>query len=126
MKSSIDVQSQVTDATLVVMLSYTSDVLLSSQSAQELTTRLLSAYTDRNTSEVGPSCIVEIRASVASSSLIRALFELWKSVIASSGELRIVGYPPEYTDSLTSLGITTLKGFRQSSSREEALKSLRS
>jgi len=125
MIGSIDVKSQVEDSVLILILSYNSDVLAGRESSQELADRLLETYGARNTKEVGSSCVIEIRSPVASSSLIRALFDLWKSVTASSGELRIVGYPKDYTDSLTSLGITSLKGFVLSQSREAALKSLR-
>jgi hypothetical protein len=124
MTNSLDVKTEISNSTLILVVAYPSDVLTNTQSSQALLERLVKAYDGRNRSEVGPSCIVEIKAEVAGSSVVRALFDLWKSVSANSGELRIVGYPSDYTDSLTSLGVTTLKGFQLSASRDEALRSL--
>lgn len=66
-------------------------------------------------------CIVHIKASTAGSPLVRALFDLYKVVNASSGLLVCAEYPVEYMSSLTSLGLPILPGFRLANSLPEAL-----
>jgi len=57
---------------------------------------------------------------VLGSSLVRALFDLYKVVSADSAKLICVSYPEDYMDSLTSLGLTALPGFKLTNSLGEA------
>jgi hypothetical protein len=65
-------------------------------------------------------CIVVIKATVAGSPLVRALFDLYKVVVADSAKLICVSFPEDYMDSLTGLGLPALPGFKLASSLDEA------
>jgi len=67
------------------------------------------------------SPVVIIEASTAGSPLVRALFDLYKTVEAGGGQVIVVGYPSQYIASLTALGLTALPGFFTTNSKQDAL-----
>ena len=71
-----------------------------------------------------PGCVVVIKASTAGSPLIRALLELYKTVTANGGQLRLVDYPLEFRHSLSTLGFRTLPGFAHSATIDKAVEEL--
>ena len=71
-----------------------------------------------------PGCVVVIKATTAGSPVIRALLELYKTVTANSGELRLVDYPRDFRDSLSTLGFRSLPGFAHSATTNEAVRAL--
>ena len=88
--------------------------------AEELT----GAYRDLKKAKGKPECVVVIKASTAGSPIIRALLELYKTVTANSGQLRLVDYPLEFRDSLSTLGFRSLPGFAHSATTKDAVKEL--
>ena len=72
------------------------------------------------------SCVILLDANIADSHLVRALFELYRLVVRADGRLACVGYPIEFLESLTSLGMLELPDFDLHDSSEAAKKWLES
>jgi hypothetical protein len=64
---------------------------------------------------------VSIKAKTAGSPLVRAIFELYKVVSAEAATLFCASYPENYMESLTTLGLPALPGFKLTKTLEEAL-----
>ena len=73
-----------------------------------------------------PSCVVVMDADTAGSPLIRALYELYKTVTAKGGRLGVVQFPIDYIPSLSALGMLRLDDFKLSGERDEAIQQLTS
>lgn len=69
-----------------------------------------------------PSCIVDLQAKKAGSSLVRALFELYKSLEPRGAKLICVNYPKAYFNTLTATGLPKLKNFELASTKPEAFR----
>ncbi len=125
MASQVDVRSTTDRGAPVLTVRYSAGEMFRMATAKELTSSLIGGYEERLT-EKPPirSCIVVIESETAGSPLDRALFELYKRVVAEGQELFCVNYPADYIHSLTSLGLPSLKGFVLKSSRETAIKDL--
>lgn len=125
------VTSKKKEGTIYLELDYDAPSLLDTQSRQNLRKELIEAYNEETkkyeqTEEPKYHCIVEIKARIVSSRVVRALFELWKTVTQhNDAQLICVGYPEDYIDSLTSLGFHTLKKFSLEANEEEALHHLK-
>ena len=111
---------------VVLEVSYGLEMALQEAAGESLTRELLDAYeiTRQDGQIENPSCLVVLVATTAGSPLLRALFELYQRVQSERGELICVDFPTDYLASLTSLGLTELRGFRLSHSRDEALDAL--
>jgi hypothetical protein len=94
--------------------------------AETLSERLISQY--RTLLKKSPpesrsgACVLFIKATTAGSPLVRAIFEVYKAIHADSGTLFCANYPVNYIESLTSLGLTALPGFKLTTTLDEALK----
>jgi hypothetical protein len=85
-----------------------------------LAERLVSEYRSQPRSQP-PICVLNVKAAVAGSPLVRAIFELYKVVSADSGTLICANYPKNYMESLTTLGLPVLPGFKLSGTVDEAV-----
>ncbi len=125
MASQIDVLSTIDRGIPVLTISYGAGEMFRTESARELTSQMVEGY-EKSLAEEPPnrSCIAVIESETAGSPLDRALFELYKRVVAEGQQLLCVNYPAAYIHSLASLGLPTLKGFGLRSSQETAIKEL--
>lgn len=107
----------------VVEVSFEPDLMFQKGARQTLAEELTGAYKALK-EEKGPECVVVIQASTAGSPLIRALLELYKTVTANGGQLRLVDYPLEFRDSLAALGFRSLPGFAHAATIDKAVEEL--
>ena len=105
----------------VVELSFDPELMFQKGARQTLAQELTGAYKELKKDKGKPGCVVVIKATTAGSPLIRALLELYKTVTANKGELRLVNYPREFRDSLATLGFRSLPGFDHAATIEEAV-----
>ena len=105
----------------VVELSFEPELMFQKGARQTLSKELTGVYNGLKESR-DPGCVVVIKASTAGSPVIRALLELYKTVTANGGQIRLVDYPREFRDSLATLGFRSLPGFAHSVTIDEAVK----
>ena len=108
----------------VVEVSFEPELMFQKGARQTLSEELTRVYNALTKDQGNPGCVVVIKASTAGSPLIRALLELYKTVTANGGQLRLVDYPLEFRDSLSTLGFRSLPGFAHSATIDEAVKEL--
>ena len=108
----------------VMEVSFEAELMFQKGARQTLSQELTGVYNGLKEDKGNPGCVVVIKASTAGSPLIRALLELYKTVTASRGQLRLVDYPPDFRDSLSTLGFRSLPGFNHSATIDEAVKEL--
>ena len=108
----------------VVELSFDPELMFQKGARLTLSEELTRAYNDLKEDKGNPGCVVVIKASTAGSPVIRALLELYKTVTANGGQLRLVDYPQDFRDSLSTLGFRSLPGFAHSATIEKAVKEL--
>ena len=108
----------------VVELSFEPDLMFQKGARQTLSQELTGVYNGLQKDKGHPGCVVIIKATTAGSPLIRALLELYKTVTANNGELRLVDYPQEFRHSLSTLGFRTLPGFAHSATIDKAVEEL--
>ena len=93
--------------------------------SETLSERLISEYRmllKKSRPESPPrACVLFVKATTAGSPLVRAIFEVYKVIHADSGTLFCANYPINYMESLTSLGLTALPGFKLTTTVDEAL-----
>ena len=116
MLEELKVEGKVENNVIILSVEFNQEFLMSRQAGEQLSSELTRRYREirqERTWGVKTSfCIVEIKSQVAGSSLVRALFELWREVVGrEGGQVICVNYPAEYIDSLTSLGLPALEGF---------------
>jgi hypothetical protein len=112
---------------VLLQVSYGPELMLAQGTSTVLSEELVKTYkqaADQNTALVTTSCVVVIKAETAGSPLVRALFELYRTVYASGGQVICVDFPSDYIDSLTTLGLTALPGFSLAGSEDEAISRL--
>lgn len=112
---------------VVLQVSYGPELMLAQSASTVLSEELVNTYkqeANQSTALVTQSCVVVIEAETAGSPLVRALFELYRTVYAGGGQVICVHFPSDYIDSLTTLGLTTLPGFSLAGSKEEAISRL--
>jgi hypothetical protein len=68
------------------------------------------------------ACILWVKSKTAGSPLVRAIFELYKVLNADEATLFCAGYPVDFLESLTSLGLPALPGFKITVTVEEAIR----
>ena len=108
----------------VVEVSFEPDLMFQKGARHTLAEELTGAYRELKKEKGKPECVVVIKASTAGSPIIRALLELYKTVTANGGELRLVDYPREFRDSLATLGFRSLPGFAHAATIEKAVDEL--
>jgi len=130
MAEELQVEGSITkEGVILLVVKYGQELLLKEGAPERLSKALTGRYREMLGKDGGKvrtmSCVVEIQSEIAGSPLVRALFELWKEVVGKeSGQVICVNYPPDYIDSLTSLGLPSLAGFSLAVTREEAIQSL--
>ena len=107
----------------VVEVSFEPDLMFQKGARHTLAEELTGAYRALKEKK-GPACVVVIKASTAGSPIIRALLELYKTVTANGGQLRLVDYPLEFRDSLATLGFRSLPGFAHAATIDKAVEEL--
>lgn len=121
------VTSAVDRGVVMLQVSYGPELLLSQGASTVLSDELVNTYkqaADSNAALATRSCVVVIKAETAGSPLVRALFELYRTVYAGGGQVICVDFPSDYIDSLTTLGLTTLPGFSLAGNKDEAISRL--
>ncbi len=124
MAEDLTVISTIEDKVVILVVRYGPELMLSLTAHETLSAKLVKAYEEESAKDASVktnSCIVMIEAETAGSPIVRALFELYKTVYAGSGQVICVGYPQDYIDSLTTLGLTGLAGFSLANTKQEAL-----
>jgi hypothetical protein len=127
MADELQVQGKVEQRVILLTIRYGQELLLKTEAHERLSKELTECYRKIREQErpETSSCIVEIQAEVAGSPVVRALFELWKEVVAKEGgQVVCVNYPHDYIDSLTSLGLPSLPGFNLAETKAEAIQQL--
>ena len=123
------VKGEPQEGVVVLTVSFNQEFLLGTEASEQLSKKLVDRYREilekDEKNVTNRSCVVEIQSETAGSSLVRALFELWKEVVEkNSGQVVCVNYPPDYIDSLTALGLPSLPGFNLAGTTQKALQNL--
>src|SRR5258708_31829446 len=128
------VKPSVEEGVVVLTVSFAPEYLLPKDASQRLSEEMIQKYEaaakplveqgakETPTKKEWPSCIVDIEAKKAGSSLVKALFELYKSVEPRGAKLVCVNYPKAYFNTLTSTGLPRLKNFELAYDKEEAFR----
>ena len=106
----------------VVEVSFEPELMFQRGAQQTLTQELTGAYKELKKDTGKPGCVVVIKASTAGSPVIRALLELYKTVTANGGQLRLVDYPREFREGLSTLGFRSLPGVAHSATVNDAVR----
>ena len=128
MAQDLQVEGTVKESVIVLTVSFGPELLLERGARERLSNQLKDQYAKQLDSGGAStnSCVVNIQSEVAGSPLVRALFELYREVVGNkSGQVVVVGYPPDYIESLNSLGLTSLDGFRLALDEREAISRLK-
>ncbi len=123
MPEKLAVKGNVEEGVILLTISFGQELLFERGARERLSNELMNRYREIREKEnvKSTSCVVEIQSDTAGSPLVRALFELWKEIVGKEGgQVICVGYPSDYIDSLTSLGLPSLGGFSLANSKEEA------
>lgn len=123
MAEQLSVAGEIRQGVPVLGLDYNEELLLKRGADERLSDALIRRYRElRQQGATTSSAVVEVRARVAGTSVIKALFNLWREVVGKErGQVVCVKFPPDYLDSLTSVGLTALSGFTLGASVEDAL-----
>jgi hypothetical protein len=130
MAEELRAEGKVDEGVVLLTIRYSPEVLIKTGAHERFSRELMKCYQTIRGKErervKTNSCIVEIQSDVAGSPMVRALFDLWREIAGKeSGQLVCVGYPQDYLDSLTALGLTTLPGFSLAGTRVQAVQKLR-
>jgi hypothetical protein len=106
----------------IITLNYGPDM---EKQGAEISSKLTEEYETLRKLTKNPSVVVDIHADTAGSHVIRALYNLYKTVHASGGRLVCIGYPNDYLPSLSTLGLLDQPGFLIGDGREDAIARLR-
>ena len=128
-RNSYKVDESVDQGVILLILTFNPEFLLEKGAGDRLGTELAAHYrrllSENQQGQVTtPSCIVQFEPEIAGSTIVRALFELWKEVNRNKGQLVIFGYPNDFIPSLTSLGLPSLSGFTLANSKQDAFSRL--
>ena len=127
--TSYQVDETVEQGVILLILTFNPEFLLEKGAGERLGTELAEHYLrlfngNQQAQVTTPSCIVQFEPEIAGSTIVRALFELWKEVNRNKGQLVIFGYPYDFIPSLTSLGLPSLSGFTLANSKQDAFSKL--
>ena len=120
MNDHLQIKSEIRDGIPILELDYGPNTMFRAQVADLLAEKLVSEYRAGRPSH-SVVCVLNIKANTAGSPLVRAIFELYNVVSADSGTLYCSGYPSNYMESLTSLGLPALPGFKLTKTLDEAV-----
>jgi hypothetical protein len=108
---------------VVLTVDYGPEAMLEN-SGTTISQRLLEKYNSLVPEAQTRSCAVVIKAETAGTPLVRALFELYKTMMQGGGKVVVANYPKEDIDSLAMLGLLDLDGFELAADEQDALKKL--
>jgi hypothetical protein len=108
---------------VVLTVDYGPEAMLEN-SGTTISRQLLDNYNSRLHDAQTRSCAVIINAKTAGTPLVRALFEMYKTVMQGGGMVVVASYPKEDIDSLAMLGLLDLDGFELAADEQDALKKL--
>jgi hypothetical protein len=107
-----------------IVMSYGPQVLASQPMSKKLSSLVVEKYLELSgdpPSAASQVCILEIRATVAGSRVVKAVYDVFSAVRARGGTLFCVGYPNKYITALATLGLLGLQGFALEDGIESAL-----
>ena len=117
--------AKVQGGTRVIAVDYDEDALVFDLKNNQLSGEVVKVYQNiQGEAPVDPNCIIELRATAVNSAVIYALYELHKQCKRGGGRLYVVGYPKDYIQSLSSLGLADAPTFRLSASTAAALQEI--
>jgi hypothetical protein len=108
---------------VVLTVGYGPQVMLET-SGSTISQRLIEKYNSLVPEAQNRSCAVIVNAETAGTPLVRALFEIYKTVMQGGGKVVVANYPKEDIDSLAVLGLLDLDGFELAADEEDAFKKL--
>jgi hypothetical protein len=119
----LSVSSNVEDKVIVLTITYGPEQML--RPANLISAGLIASYESEKKGGNGPNCIVVVGAKTAGSTLVKALFELWERVTQEGGQVACANYPDDYIESIMTLGLPALDGFKLAMDKSEAFRKLR-
>jgi hypothetical protein len=122
-KSDLSVSGSFEQGVVMLTLKYNEDLHVKNEFPSVLRDEMCKVY-EQQAGANGASCIVTIAATRAGSSVVRAVFELYKKVRAAGGKMACVQFPVRSMFSLTALGLPRLDYFILAPTREKALELL--
>jgi hypothetical protein len=125
MTENFTIEAAIGEGAVEINASYPESAMIDAGFDEPLGQRLIERYEELGQKQSNRDCILTLKAKVAGSPVIKAIYELWKVVRAHSGTLICANYPPDYVRALTDLGLPSLPGFELCSSTEEARKMLK-
>jgi hypothetical protein len=81
---------------------------------------VVNAYREASVLIGKASCVAVIETRVATSQLIRIVFQLYRECQRHHGRLYVCKFPEEYMISLSTLGLTELPGFELAENEDDA------
>ena len=123
MTEPLEIQGAWRDGVPLIEVDYAASQMFLPKTSELLAEKLVARYKElTEQQEAAPrACILWIRAKTAGSPLVRAIFELYKVLHADAATLFCAAYPENYMESLTSLGLPALPGFKLTETVEKAL-----
>ena len=120
------VTSQIERGIVTVTVEYGYDFFSDRKAKQKLSEKMRDAYQkEADTKEPRlKDCIIILKAELASSEIVHALYELWKEVYHNDGTLYCVDYPQDYIESIFSLGLAGQPRFELGAGVDDALAKL--
>src|SRR3954463_10627904 len=125
MAGELSVQDEVRNGVRLIRVDYSADDFQSPTTASSIQSEILKRYNlALGKSASVKSCVIELRADVAGSSLLRGIYELYRTVLRNRGEVVCVGFPQDYLPSLTSLGLLDQANFSLGTDTSSAISRL--
>jgi hypothetical protein len=119
------VEGRIERGVIILTVNFDAAFFFQKGAGNQLSKEFTDCYRKEKGKAEASSCVVEIQSEIAGTPLIRGLFELWKVVAeGEGGQVICVNYPPDYIDSLTSLGLLALEGFSLARTVQEAIQKL--
>ncbi|HEX3681643.1 MAG TPA: hypothetical protein VHU83_03805 [Bryobacteraceae bacterium] len=120
------VNGELENGRVLLTVTYGPDQMAQSGPASRLRREMIAAYDKAAGADTEVrDCIVLMQAQAAGSPFVRGLFDLWEHVRTRKGRLICANYPPEYIDSLLTVGLQELEGFSLATSKEDAVSQLK-
>jgi len=125
----LQIKGEWRDGVPILEIDYLPAQMFQPRTSQLLSEKLISQYrsllAESGLDVPPPACVLVIKATTAGRPLVRAIFAVYEVIHADSGTLFCVNYPVAYLESLTSLGLTALPGFKLMNTLDETLEEAR-